>query len=380
MASIRKRTDSSGTIRYHVQVRLQGFPPQTKTFDKLKEAKAWGERTEAELLDGRLMPHVIAQRHTVEEMLVDYRSRVLIPHKPKELRTQGPQLDWWISKIGRYSLADITPAIIGKFRDELLATPVGTKKAKPRAPATVVRYMALLTHAFNVASKEWGWLPASPMEKVKKPKVANGRIRYLSVEELERLRAAIAQSENKFLSVVVEVALATGMRHSEIMNLRWRDLLLDMQGLPSLVILNETKNGERRGVPLTGQGLARVESLRQEHMQANKGIVITEHLLFPSDTKKDTPVELRTAWHTAMRRAKIENFRFHDLRHCTASMLAMEGASGPEIAEILGHKDLQMVKRYAHLSKAHIAGVLTRMNEARLTVSTPASESKSTSV
>ena len=81
-----------------------------------------------------------------------------------------------------------------------------------------------------------------------------------------------------------------------------------------------------------------------------------------------------------MAHGKIENFRFHDLRHCTASMLAMEGASGPEIAEILGHKDLQMVKRYAHLSKAHIAGVLTRMNEARLTVPTPASEPKSTSV
>ena len=89
-------------------------------------------------------------------------------------------------------------------------------------------------------------------------------------------------------------------------------------------------------------------------------------LLFPSASKPDTPIELRKSWETTLRRARIENFKFHDLRHTTASYLAMDGATGPEIAEVLGHKDLQMVKRYAHLSKAHITGVLARMNHARL--------------
>lgn len=366
MASIRERIDATGKKSYHVQIRIKGFPPQTQSFDNKTIAKQWAQRVETELREGRYMPYAVAQRRTVQEMLESYRDRVLTPLKPKRIRDQGQQLQWWIDKIGRYSLADITPAIIGKHRDELLATRFGTKKPKLLAPATVVRYLAVLSHAFSVAVKEWEWLPESPMAKVKKPKVANGRVRYLSTEELANLRVAVALSENKYLAVVVDVAVATGMRYSEIMTLRWQDVLLDEQGLCGLVVLEETKNGERRGVPLTGRGQSALDTLRQSHMEANKGKVNSELLLFPSATKKDKPVELRKSWETALKRAKIENFRFHDLRHTTASYLAMEGATGPEIAEVLGHKDLQMVKRYAHLSKAHITGVLSRMNQSRL--------------
>lgn len=366
MASIRERIDSSGNKSYHVQVRLKGFPPQTQTFENKTIAKQWAQRVETELREGRYMPHAVAQRHTVKEMLETYRERVLIPLKPKRVRDQGPQLEWWIDKIGRYSLADITPAIIGKYRDELLATTFGKKNPKKLAPATVVRYMAILSHAFSVATKEWQWLPASPMSKVKKPKVANGRIRYLSVDELERLRTAVALSENKYLATVFEVAVSTGMRQGEIMNLRWRDVLLDGQGRCSLVVLEETKNGERRGVPLTGSGQSALDVLREAHKKANGGEVNDPALLFPSATKEGKPVELRKSWETALKRAKIENFRFHDCRHTAASYLVMSGATAPEVAEVLGHKDLQMVKRYAHLSKAHITGVLSRMTASKL--------------
>lgn len=366
MASIRERIDASGKKSYHVQVRIKGFPPETKTFDTKTMAKQWGERTEVEMREGRHMPHAAAQRRTVKEMLETYRDRVLNPLKPKRVRDQGQQLQWWIDRIGRYSLANITPAIIGKYRDELLATTFGKTNPKKLAPATVVRYMAVLSHAFSVAVKEWEWLPESPMTKVKKPKVANGRVRYLSTDELTTLRSAVAVSENKYLAVVVEMAIATGMRYSEIMNLRWRDVLLNEQGQCALAVLEETKNGERRGVPLTGRGQSALDTLRQNHLEANKDRVNNGLLLFPSAAKKDKPVELRKSWETALKRAKIENFRFHDLRHTTASYLAMEGATGPEIAEVLGHKDLQMVKRYAHLSKAHITGVLSRMNRSRL--------------
>ena len=69
------------------------------------------------------------------------------------------------------------------------------------------------------------------------------------------------------------------------------------------------------------------------------------------------------AWHKARKRAGIDDFRWHDLRHSAASYLAMNGASLAEIAEILGHKTLAMVKRYAHLSEAHTARVVERMNE-----------------
>ncbi|MCK5662109.1 MAG: site-specific integrase, partial [Thiotrichaceae bacterium] len=89
---------------------------------------------------------------------------------------------------------------------------------------------------------------------------------------------------------------------------------------------------------------------------------IDTNLLFPSKAKHDKPMDLRAPWMTALEKAKIEDFRLHDLRHCTASYLAMNGASLAEIAEVLGHKTLQMVKRYAHLSDGHVSSVVESMN------------------
>ena len=91
-----------------------------------------------------------------------------------------------------------------------------------------------------------------------------------------------------------------------------------------------------------------------------------EAFLFPSEDDAETPVEIRKAWETALKRAKVTDFKFHDLRHTAASYLAMAGATAPEIAEILGHKSLQMVKRYSHFNKAHIAKLMVRMSSSRL--------------
>jgi integrase len=85
-------------------------------------------------------------------------------------------------------------------------------------------------------------------------------------------------------------------------------------------------------------------------------------LVFPNKTGTQ-PASIREAWEHAVRRAGIEDFTFHDLRHTAASYLVMDGASLVEIAEILGHKTLSMVKRYAHLSGDHTASVVSRMNK-----------------
>ena len=122
-----------------------------------------------------------------------------------------------------------------------------------------------------------------------------------------------------------------------------------------VIILHETKNGERRILPLTGHAL----ELMKEHSKIRQ---LNCDLVFPGkDFKK--PIDLRTPFETALKRAEIENFRWHDLRHSCASYLAMNGASLAEIAEVLGHKTLSMVKRYSHLSEAHTSKVVARMNE-----------------
>ena len=250
--------------------------------------------------------------------------------------------------------------MIGECRDKLLEST--TKRGTRRSPATVVRYLAALSNVLTAATNEWGWLEDSPMRKVKKPKEPRGRVRFLSEDETinnqvidgerTRLLKSCEQSSNPYLYPVVVLALSTGMRQGEIMNLTWDDVDLN-QGR---ITLHETKNGERRVVPLTGKAL----SLIKEHSKVRR---IDTALLFPSKVKKNVPIDLRAPWLTALEQAGIEDFRFHDLRHSAASYLAMNGASMAEIAEVLGHKTLQMVKRYSHLSEAHTAGVVERMNE-----------------
>lgn len=141
------------------------------------------------------------------------------------------------------------------------------------------------------------------------------------------------------------------MRQGELMGLKWQDVNLKN----SYIILHETKNGERRRVPLSGLGL----ELLREHAKVRR---LDTDLLFPSKTKAHTPINLRYTWLKALNDAGIDDFHWHDLRHSTASYLAMNGASLPEIAEVLGHRDLSMVKRYAHLSDAHVSSVVASMN------------------
>jgi integrase len=124
----------------------------------------------------------------------------------------------------------------------------------------------------------------------------------------------------------------------EPLSLRWADVDLSRGALT----LQDTKNGERRTVPLVGPAL----DLMRQHAKVRR---IDTDLVFPS-VQGVKPLHIRLAWEKARQQAGLENFVFHDLRHSCASYLAMNGASLLDISSILGHKSLAMVKRYAHLS------------------------------
>src|SRR5262249_2823728 len=155
-----------------------------------------------------------------------------------------------------------------------------------------------------------------------------------------------------YLHAIVVLALATGARRGELQGLRWPDVDLKRGTLT----FHETKNGERRAVPLTGPAL----TLMHQHAKVRR---LDTMLVFPDGTGKRA-LGIREAFEGAVKRANIADFRFHDLRHSFASYLAMNGASLLEIAEVLGHKTLAMVKRYAHLTEAHTRNVVERMNKA----------------
>lgn len=359
MASLRKRTRKDGTTSYRVDVRLKGHPAERATFKRLTDAKKWAQATEAAIREGRHFKTRESQRHTLGEM-IDRYIRDILPTKPKQAKAQKAQLEYFKNKIGANSLADTTPAMIGECRDNLLSGM--TKQGKQRTPATVSRYLAALSHCFTVAVNEWGWIEDSPMRKVSKPKEPRGRVRFLSEDEVvngnvvegerTRLLRACKESSNSYLYPVVVLALSTGMRRGEIMSLTWNDVDLN-QGR---ITLFETKNGEIRVVPVGGHAL----ELLKEHAAVKP---IDTPLLFPGKIKRGKPQDLRAPWLTALKKADIEDFRFHDLRHSAASYLAMNGASLAEIAETLGHKTLQMVKRYSHLSEAHTAGVIAKLDQ-----------------
>ena len=349
MANIEKRVSKDGKTSYRVKIRLKGFPSQSATFERLTDAKKWTQQTESAIREGRHFKTTEAKRHTLTELIDRYCQDVL-PNK-KSAKDQAQQLGWWKAEIGSYALADVTPSLLAEYRDKLGREI--TARKKPRSPASVVRYLAALSHAFTVAVNEWGWLEDSPMRKVTKPKESRGRVRFLSDDERVHLLKVCKESSNPYLYTVVVLALSTGMRQGEIMNLNWDTVDLS-QGR---AILHETKNNERRAVAITGHALELLVELSKVRR-------IDSNLLFPTkEIAPQKPMNLRAPWEAAVRKAELQDFKFHDLRHSAASYLAMNGASLAEIAEVLGHKTLQMVKRYAHLSEGHTARVVASMND-----------------
>lgn len=360
MANIQKIEGKKGA-KYRVLVRLKGCPPQSATFARLTDAKKWAQDTESAIRDGRHFKTAEAKKHTVAEMIDRYLTGVL-PGK-KDERNAKRQLLYWKEQIGYKLLADVNTALIVSIRDQLLRDPyTTTRKAgseivateRHRTPATVNRYMAAFSHCLSVAVTEWQWAEANPMLNVRKQSEPQGRVRFLCDDERERLLAACMASPNPLLYTVVVLALSTGMRYSEIMTLTWADVDLDNQR----IVLQQTKNGERRAVHLAGKALGLLQGLKEKNLSGESPLV------FPAKKSlSQGPAAIRTAWTSALKKAEITDFRFHDLRHSAASYLAMNGAALLDIAAVLGHRTLDMVKRYSHLSETHVGGVVASMNE-----------------
>jgi len=224
------------------------------------------------------------------------------------------------------SLADITPRLIAEYKNQLFAAEL--------APASVNRHLATLKKAFNLAMREWEWCQRNPVLSVSMERENNGRDRWLTVEEEHRLLAACGP----WLRDLVQFALGTGMRMGEILSLSWRGVDLTRR----TVMLFHSKNGERRTIPMNQTVLNLIKgrgTLRS----------LSADLVFPSKTH--TPLEsghLRRAFRLALKKARIEDFHFHDLRHTFATRLVQAGIELYKVQRLLGHKSPMMTQRYAH--------------------------------
>ncbi len=342
-----ERLSKDGSTRYCFQIRKKGFPHVFQSHRRKTDAVKERNRILAAMEDGKFLHATEARKHTLKELIERYEKGHL---KKIASSKQIAEIRWWKAQLGERRLSDITPVLITEYRDRLQQEI--TVRGKLRSNGSVRRYLAVLSHMFSVAIKEFGWLQDNPMAsgKVNKPKEPKGRVRFLSEEERERLLAACQNSSNKLLYPIVVLALSTGMRLGELINLHWDDLDLQRER----ITLHDTKNGERRSVPIKGLALQLIMKLKETRTR------VTD-LLFPG-VSPYKPIDPRFSWEMALKKAGIENFRFHDLRHSFASYLAMNGATLLEVAEALGHKTLACVKIYAHLCDSHKDKVVSQMN------------------
>jgi len=345
MANIQKRIGKDGLTSYRVQIRLKGFMPESASFARKTDAKAWADKTEAEMKAGRHFG--ASKRHTFNELADAYA-----PHAKDKAR-----LVYWRGVFGKDSLDTLTPARISKVRDKLLsedtlrfATPAtgnlgqdANRLRMKRSGATVNRYLAGLSSCLAYGVKEMQWIEKNPCERISKPAESKGRVRFLSDEERTALLNACKSHEDLYLAVVL--ALSTGARQAEIMTLRYGQIDFGR----GVITLHETKNGETRSLPLVSSAFVMLK-------ERAKVRSLNDDRVFPPTTRarKSDCLDLRQPWDKAIREACIVNFHWHDLRHTAASYLAMAGVSLVEISKILGHRTMQMVSRYSHLSDGHI--------------------------
>lgn len=278
---------------------------------------------------------------TVAELLTYYMAEVLPSKAPQTQYQQTRFLSMLASEFGHLPLTAMTPAWLRSWRDQL------SRRLKPD---TVRQYMDSYSAVLTVGVYELAWLPEHPMRgrKVRKPPASRGRVRFLSPVEQERLLEACRASHKPGLYPLVLLALCTGARRGELFSLRWQAVDLEWGWLG----FEHTKNKQPRAVPVPSVALEMLRAWR--HDAADTAWV------FPRTSR--TPFPYEYAWQVALLRAGLAgSLRFHDLRHSFASNLAMSGASLIEIAEILGHKTLAMVRRYSHFTREHTAGVVEKM-------------------
>ena len=351
MATITKRVTGKGEVRYRVQVRLRGLPVRHATFARKKDAQDWAREVEDGLTKGRMGAG--AEDHTFGELLDRFEEKV-VPALPRVDHGYRGHLQWWRGELGQYFLRHISAAMVRESKERLLAN--AGPRGRPRGRATVNRYLTTLSTVFRLGQR-LEWIEVNVARRVEKEREPDGRVRFLSRpvdevnSELDRLLTSCRESQSVDLADLVVMAVHTGCRASELLQLSGAWVRLSVGGFT--IPAEASKNGEPRFVPLAGEAVEIVER-RLQQLKAGSDC------LFGGQDGRPRQFP-RHAWERALKRANITNFRFHDLRHTHASYLAMLGATSAELKESLGHKTLAMVARYTHLANEHKSRVAARL-------------------
>tara|TARA_B100000315_G_C14530181_1_gene565765 strand:- start:68 stop:1120 length:1053 start_codon:yes stop_codon:yes gene_type:complete len=281
-----------------------------------------------QVAEGKYFEKSIGNKKTVSNMM----EKFMLVHAPTV--SESMQISYKCSKkklisfFGDLKLPYITPDVVLEYK--LKRRSDGVK------PATINCELAMLSKALNVAVNEWQWLKYSP--KIKREKVNNARKRWLSESEEERFQKACLDLEYDWLDDILIFDINTGLRMGELISLKWPEVNLRRK----TIFIKETKNKEPRTVPLNQiafECLCRKSKIRR---------INTKLVFLNYASKKWDKCNLGKIFRKVLKKAKIKDFRFHDLRHTFGSRLAQAGVDINTIARLMGHKDLKMTQRYIH--------------------------------
>jgi len=320
-------------IRFRAVITHGGKNLKSKTFRRKSDARTWANnyvlRLEQQEATGEKPCNVVFKTLCDEYLEYAYKVRLKDHDRPRIVLV-------WRNIFRDTLLNEINADLI---RDKL--TP-----RKKQKPATYNKHRSTLAAIFNFAVDEKRYIRKNPVHEIKSLPMNNKIVRFLSDEEKSRLLKAAQQIGEKFYLAIL-LSLTTGMRKSEVMNLRWNHIDFNR----GVAILSDTKNGEERHSPIPDITMTELKKYRG----------IGDALIFPSDVNFHKPFDFRKQFTLCLKMAAVEGFRWHDMRHSCASIMAMSGATLLEIGAVLGHKSPTSTSRYAHLSTDHKSKVLNNV-------------------
>ena len=310
----------------------------------MKLAKKILSKVQTQIVEGKWFEIDHSKQKTLQEMIKRYEKEYMVHRKYHSLKREKSIVKHLYAYFGETCTLGEIEHSIGGYEQ--------LRKTKGISPATIVKELGLLRIMFNIARKQWKWKVANPVSDIKLPKVRNERVRYLSEKERLDLFDALEVSEDKWLYSFITMAIETGLRLSNLCDLNWSEVNL----FSRMITINgeSMKNDDYLGMPLTDKAFQILKELQKTPCLSG--------CVFHDDGTRLYDRKVQRSFKKALEKAGISNFHFHDLRHTFASYLRQNGVDLHTISNLLGHKDLRMTKRYAHLNVDSLRSAMSKLN------------------
>jgi integrase len=310
------------------------------------------DRREAQALEAKWRLEARQQRQwgtqpsrTFDELMLDYLKAT------QDQRSNWSRDAYYLKRLKAY----FSGRELGSLRRADVRGYIGQRRAEGVANGTINREVGLLSAAINYARTEWDWEISNPAERMRLSE-GDGRKRFATVEEVARLiEVAERHKRAPYLADLIRVAVNTGCRRGELLNLRW--LQVDLEANTLRLEGKDTKNGKPRRVPLNQparDALLSRARYREKHCPDSPWVFCRR-----SGARN---VSIQSSWEAVLKEAGLEDFHFHDLRHTCGSWLVQSGVPLADVKEVLGHSTIRMTERYAHNATENSRAAVEKLN------------------